>query len=115
MISIKADIKMGADRTAYVTAKIRGLADEHMRAFAHDVVVQARENASGIEFKDGTGQLARGIEESRLGERHYRIETTSGHASYIEFGTRFIEGKIPFLWPAYRLIKKRFFRSGKWV
>lgn len=115
MISIKAEIKMGTDRTAYVTAKIRGLTDERLAEMSRDIVAQARTNAGGLSFQSSTGALASGIQESRIGDRQYRIETTSGHASYIEFGTRFIEGKMPFLWPAYRLIKKRFFSGRTWV
>lgn len=115
MIKIRAEVRMGQNRSAEVLAKITGLSDEHMKGFAHDVVVQARENIAQINWEESTGNLAREIDDQRLGHSHYRIETTSGYASFLEFGTQFIQGKNPFLWPAYRAVKKRFFRMAKWV
>lgn len=114
-ISMKAEVQIMNDKSAQVLAKISGLTDEKLRVLAHDIVVQARENAAGLEFEESTGQLAREIHDTRIGDKHYQIETKSGHAAYIEFGTRYIEDKQPFLWPAYRSEKRKFFRGGKWI
>lgn len=114
-MKIQASIRLEKDRGAQMLAKISGLSDEHMRGFAHDVVVQARENIAGMEWEESTGNLSREIGDKQIGRSHYRIETTSGYASFLEFGTEFIKGKRPFLWPAYRAVKRKFLRMAKWV
>lgn len=114
-MKIRASIRMAKDGTAQVLAKISGMSEERMANFAQDVTVQARENVASLSFVESTGALGREINFSRIGKSHFRIETSSGHASYIEFGTQFIKGQMPFLWPAYRAVKKKFFRMGKWV
>lgn len=114
-MKIRASIRMAKDGTAQVLAKVSGMSEQHMGNFAKDVMVQARENVAGMSFSQSTGELGREINFSRIGKSHFRIETSSGHASYIEFGTQFIKGQMPFLWPAYRAVKRKFFRMGKWV
>lgn len=114
MVSIRTTVHVNAD-TASMLAKISGMTDKRMGEFADDIVATAKQNASGLEFKESEGDLAEKIRSERIDVREYRIETYSGHASYIEFGTRFIDGKKPFLWPAYRSEKKKFFKSGPWV
>lgn len=115
MAGMRAEVKLMRDGTAQVLAKVKGLTDKELFAFAHEVRIQARENAAALPFEESTGELAREIHVERLGESHYQIETKSGHASFIEFGTRFIDGKMPFLWPAYRAIKRKFLRARPWV
>ncbi len=97
-------------------AQISGVTDDKLEEFARDVVTRARENISNMPWDETTGELSREIYSVRLGQSHHRVETRSGHASFIEWGTRYIEGKRPFLWPAYRSVKKRFLSAfSKWV
>jgi len=114
-VSIKASVRMGQDNVGQVVARVSGLTEKQMAKFAMDVRDKAKENAAGLTFEDGTGTLASGIEMVAIGPKQYRIQTTSGHASYIELGTQYIQGRMPFLWPAYRWAKKKFFASVPWV
>lgn len=114
-VRMRAEVRIGQDRTAAVLLKVSNLSDEYMLGLAHDITVQARANAAALPFQESTGNLARSIEDQRIGKQHYRIQTTSGYASFIEFGTQFIKGQMPFLWPAYRAMKRKFLRGGPWV
>ncbi len=114
MIKFTTTMKRGPGGTSMILARVQGVSDERLGEFAESVAQKARENAAALPFDERTGSLEHGIDSSRVGASSYKIETTSGHASYIEFGTRFIEGKMPFLWPAYRAVKRRFMRK-KWV
>lgn len=114
-VSIKASVRMGQDNIGQVVARVSGLTEKQMAKFAIDIRDKARENASSLDFADGTGTLASGIELVAMGPKQYRIQTTSGHASYIELGTQYIKGKMPFLWPAYRWAKKKFFSRQPWL
>lgn len=113
MIKITTTIKRGWSSSTIIS-KVQGLSDQRLGWFANDVAQQARRNASRLPFVESTGELEQEIFATRQAAGRYKIETTSGHASYIEFGTRFIEGKMPFLWPAYRWVKRRFMKK-KWV
>lgn len=114
-VGIQATVTIGEDRTAEVIARVSGLAAKKMEELARGIVGQARQNAEGLEFEESRGDLAREIHFSRVNRKQFQIETKSGHASYIEFGTQFIDGKQPFLWPAYRLKKRQFLTQGKWL
>ena len=114
-VSMQATVSMRNDRTAEVAVRISGLMKERLGQFAKNVADKARRNAQVLDFENSSGELAGGIKYSQTGKAKFRIETTSGHASFIEFGTRFIEGKKPFLWPAYRFEKRRFFSAPKWL
>ncbi len=113
MIKISTKIKHGWTGTKIVS-EVQGLTDQRLGWFANDVVERAKKNAAKLPFEESTGALEQGIVFERLGQHRYKIETTSGHASWIEFGTQFIKGKMPFLWPAYRAVKRRFMRK-KWI
>lgn len=113
-VSVRATVTKNAD-VAAIAAKVSGLSDKRMAAFAEKIVARAKTNAAALTFEDSSGDLEEKIKHVRLDVRKYQIETYSGHASYIEFGTRFIEGKQPFLWPAYRTEKKSLFSGGPWV
>lgn len=112
-MKIKTTIKHGWSGTKIIS-NVQGLSDKQLGWFSNDVAERAKKNASRMPFVDSTGELEQGIQATRLGAGSYKVETTSGHASYIEFGTKFIEGKMPFLWPAYRAVKYRFMRK-KWL
>jgi len=113
-ISVQAKVSKNAD-VAAIVAKVSGLSDEKMAEFAEKIVAKAKANAEALNFEDSSGDLASKIEGVRLDVRKYQIRTFSGHASYIEFGTQYIDDKQPFLWPAYRHEKKALFKGGKWV
>lgn len=114
MVGVRSEVRIN-DKGANVITRISGLADDKMKKFASDIVVKAKQNAAAIPFAESTGELQEKIRFERLDVRRYQIETYSGHASYIEFGTQYIDGKNPFLWPAYRAEKKALFTGGKWV
>jgi hypothetical protein len=114
-VGIQASVSIGRDRSAEIIARVAGLAAKKVEEFAEGVVAQARQNAEEIPFEESHGDLAREIHFSRIRSNSYRIETKSGHASYIELGTRFIDGRAPFLWPAYRMKKREFLTQGKWL
>jgi len=114
-VRVLATVRISADRRAAISAQVAGLSDDKLGEFAREVKQQAQQNASAMPFDESTGELAREIYDVRMGEQHYRVETRSGHASFIEFGTQFIKGKMPIIWPAYRAVKKKFLKAGKWL
>jgi len=115
VIKIETEVKRSWLGTTTIMSKVQGMGEKRLGFFAHDVAERAQSNAAKLPFEERTGALEHGIQTTQLGPMSHKIETTSGHASYIEFGTKFIEGKMPFLWPAYRAVKRRFMRSKKWT
>lgn len=113
MIKIKTEVKQNWNETR-VISQVQGLSDKQLGWFAKDIVSRAQKNAARKKFKERTGALEEGIEFTRLGHSSYQVATTSGHASYIEFGTQFIQKKMAFLWTAYRAVKRRFMKR-KWT
>lgn len=113
MIKIQTTVKRGWTGTRIIS-EVQGLSETRLGWFANDVAERAKKNAAKLPFDERTGALEQGIQSTKIGPMSHKIETTSGHASYIEFGTKFIEGKMPFLWPAYRSVKRRFMRR-KWT
>lgn len=115
-MNVRVKIRMDRYNPSATLTRISGVADHKLEQFARDVVTEARQNISNMPWDESTGELSREIHDLRLSKSHYRVETRSGHASFIEWGTRYIEGKRPFLWPAYRAVKRRFLSSvSKWI
>lgn len=113
-VKIRAFVTKQPDMSK-IEVRIFGLSDKKMSELAENIVATAKANAEAIEFEDSQGDLAEKIRFKKLERLNYEIETYSGHASFIELGTQYIKGRNPFLWPAYRTEKKKFFSGGKWV
>jgi hypothetical protein len=112
---MKATVKIDTAGTAAVLVKIAGLTDSKMGGLAERIATQAKSNVASIAFENSKGEIERSISFQKIKRKNYQIQSDSDHSSYIEFGTQFIKGKNPFMWPAYRTEKKAFFSGGKWV
>lgn len=109
---VKAHINVDASK---VVAHMAGVSGEKIQDMGKDIVSDAKKTVQSMTFKNSTGALESGITYTKTGELNCEVKTESGHATYIEWGTRFIDRKAPFLWPAYRKAKKALFNSKKWI
>lgn len=109
---IKVSIaKNGRDWIAHCT----NLSGDKIQGMGQDIVSQAKSNAASMSFLQSQGALQSEIHYTKTGSMSCEVSATSGHSTYIEWGTQFIDRKMPFLWPAYRAVKKAIFKGGPWV
>lgn len=109
---IKAYIaKNGRDWVAHC-ANISG---DKIQEMGQDIVSKAQSNVASMSFLQSEGALQSEINYTKTGAMSCEVSATSGHSSYIEWGTQFIEKKMPFFWPAYRSVKKALFKGRAWV
>lgn len=109
---MKAHINIDATK---VVAHMAGVSGDKIQEMGKDIVSDTKKTVRSMEFKTSTGALESGITYTKTGLMSCEVKTVSGHASYIEWGTRFIDRKAPFLWPAYRKVKKALFTGKKWI
>lgn len=109
---VKAHINVDGTK---VVAHMAGVSGSKIQEMGKDIVSDARKTVQSMSFKETTGALESGISYTKTGELSCEVKTESGHATYIEWGTRFIDRKAPFLWPAYRKAKKALFSGKKWI
>ena len=111
---MSTSVKVNVDHTE-VVSHVAGLSGKKIQEFAQDVKRQAKANASAAPFVNPSGGIEEGVKYTKTGPMSATVETTSGHTSFIEMGTEFIKGKIPIFWPAYQIVKRKFFGGGKWA
>ena len=112
--SIKTHIKLGGKEWV---ARCIGISGEKIQEMGKDIADTAQKNVAvlSMSFLETTGALESEINYEQTGKMSCKISATSGHSSFIEWGTQFIEKGMPYLWPAYRTVKKAFFKGGPWV
>lgn len=96
-------------------AHCANLSGEKIQEMGQDIVSQAQKNVASMNFIQSEGTLQAEIWYEKTGMMSCKVSATSGHSSFIEWGTRFIDKNMPYLWPAYRTVKKALFSGKKWI
>lgn len=109
---IKAHVNMDGSK---VVAHCAGISGGKIQEMGQDIVAEAQKNMRALEFKESTGAAAREIHYTKTGAMSCEVAASSGHTTFIEWGSQFIEEKRAIIWPAYRAIKKALFKGKKWL
>lgn len=96
-------------------AHCKNLSGDKIQQMGQDIEAKAKSNVASMSFLQSTGELESEIHYTKTGAMSCEVSATSGHSSYIEWGTQFIDKQMPFLWPAYRAVKKALFTGRPWV
>jgi HK97 gp10 family phage protein len=111
-VGIRAKINLGGkDWVAHVT----GLTGDQIQQMGQDIAAEAERNVGAMSFIESTGELKSNIDYQKTGALSCQVSAAADHSSYIEWGTKYIDQKMPFIWPAYRKVKKALLSGKPWV
>jgi len=111
-VGIRAKINLGGkDWVTHCT----GLSGEKIQQMGKDIAAEAQRNVGAMNFAQSEGELKSNIGYQKTGELSCEVSAAAEHSSYIEWGTKYIDRKMPFLWPAYRKVKKAILSGKPWV
>ena len=92
-------------------AHCANLSGERLQQMGQDIVGEGKKNVASMSFVQSEGTLQAEIHYTKTGAMSCEVSATSGHSSFIEWGTQFIDKQMPYLWPAYRTVKKALFKG----
>lgn len=98
-----------------VVSHVGGISAGKIQEMGKDVVKEAKAQMASLHFKESTGAAVREIHYTKTGAMKCEVAASSGHTSFIEWGSQYIQEKRATIWPAYRAVKKLFMGGRRWL